>query len=204
MCRNILREMSEPRILSLIMTSFLAASPMSHAPQAKNLQGVAAEQELEIRVGAPSTDAAVAIRRIDAPCRSIEESAVHYFEEHGFYARSVMTGNDTIVAVGPHKNASTPSAKPLSLNRFTVHKYTLPRHLSPLKTYDFQLKGRLRLVKAADESCDASLSFDFSAFEFVWALAVIDDGVQSELTSNGKLERLYIDSISDPFKRAKL
>ena len=186
-----------------MLTIFLAAAPMSHAQQATNLQGVGAGQELDIRVGAPSTDAAVAIRRIDAPCRSIEESGARYFEEHGFYARSAITGNETIVALAPHNNASTPSAKPLSLNRFTVHKYAHPRHLSPLKTYDFQLKGRLRLVKAADESCDASLSFDFSAFEFVWALAVIDDGIQSKLTSNGTLERLYVDSISDLFKRAK-
>jgi hypothetical protein len=107
------------------MTIFLAASPMSRAQQAKNLQGVGAEQELDIRAGATSADAAVAIRRIDAPCQSIEESAVRYFQEHGFDARSTITGNEMIVVLGPHSNASTPSAKPLSLNRFTVHKYTL-------------------------------------------------------------------------------
>ncbi len=196
--------MSESRILILILTFSLAASPMSHAQQPKNLQEVGAAQELDIRVGTPSTAAAsVAVRQIDAPCRSVEESAIKYFEEHGFYAKSAITGNDIIVALGPHKNASTPSAKPLSLNRISIQKYTLPRHLSPLKAYDFRLEGNLRLAKATDESCDASLSFDFSAFEWVWALAVIDDGVQSKLISNGTLERLYIDPISDPFRRVK-
>jgi hypothetical protein len=179
-------------------------SPMSQAQQAKNLQGVGAAQKIDIRVGAPSTAvASVAIRRIDGPCRSIEESAIRYFEEHGFYAKSAITGSDIIVALGSHKNASTPSAKPLSLNRVSIHKYTLPRHLSPLKAYDFRLEGNLRLLKVTDESCDASLSPDFSAFEWVWALAVIDDGIQSKLISNGTLERLYIDPISDPFRRAK-
>jgi hypothetical protein len=186
-----------------MMPFFLAAFPMSQAQQAKNLPGVDAAQKLDIRVGPPSTAAAPVIRRIDAPCRSVEESAIRYFEEHGFYARSAITGSDIIVALGPHKNASTPSAKPLLLSRVTIHKYTLPRHLSLLKAYDFRLEGNLRLVRATDASCDASLSFDFSAFEWVWALAVIDDGVRSTLISNGTLERLYIDSISGLFRRAK-
>ena len=187
----------------LIMAFSLAASPLSHANQAKNLQEVGAAQELNIKVGTASTAASVAVRQIDAPCRSIEGGAIKYFEEHGFYAKSAITGNDIIVAIGPHKNASTPSAKPLSLNRNSIQKYTLPRHLSPLKAYDFRLEGNLRLVQATEESCNASLSFDFSVFMWVWALAVIDDGVQSNFISNGTLDRLYIDPIGDLFRRVK-
>ena len=199
----ILRPMSKTRIPILTLSLFLAASSRSHGQQGKLSEGVGTAHEVDIRVGTPSTPAAVAIRQIDAPCRSVEESAIRFFEDHGFYAKSATKGNDITVALGLHTKVSTPSAKQLSLNRISIHKYTLPRHLSPFKAYDFHLEGSLQLVKATDESCNASLSFDFSAFEWVWALAVIDDGVQSTLTSNGSLERMYIDSIGDLLRRER-
>jgi hypothetical protein len=152
----------------------------------------------------PSTADSVAVRQIAVPCQLIEERATQYFAEHHFFTSKTTEGGDIIVGLAPLKDASTPSAKPLSLNRFSIHKYTLARHLSPLKTYDdFRLKGHLRLAMATEGSCNASLGFEFSAYEFAWALAVIDDGYRSKFISNGRLEQLYIDSISDLFTKAK-
>ena len=136
-------------------------------------------------------------RQIPAPCRLVEEKAIRYLEEHDFYTSTKADGDEIIVDLGNHKNASTPSGKPLSLNRFSVHKYTLSRHLSPLKAYeDFRLEGHLRLVKATEGSCNATLAFEISAYEWVWSLGMIDDGYRSKFISNGKLERLYIDLIA--------
>jgi len=53
------------------------------------------------------------------------------------------------------------------------------------------------LIKTTEQSCDVMLRFEISAYEWVTALAVIDDGYRSKFISNGTLERLYIDAISD-------
>jgi hypothetical protein len=151
----------------------------------------------------PMRGQSAAHRQIAAPCRLVEERAIRYLEEHDFYTRSTTEGDDIVVGLGPRKNASTPSAKPLSLNRFSIHKYTLPRHLSPLKEYDFRLVGQLRLANTTGGFCDATLRFEFSAYEWVWALAVIDDGLRSQFISNGALERPYLDPISDLFINGK-
>ena len=136
-------------------------------------------------------------RQVDAPCKLVEKTTVRYFEEHDFYTSTTL-GENIIVDVGNHKEALTPLGKPLSLNRFSVHKYTLPRHLSPLKSYDnFRLEGHVALVKATDGSCNVTLRFGISAYEWVWSLGMIDDGYRSNFISNGVLERLYIDPITD-------
>jgi hypothetical protein len=66
-----------------------------------------------------------------------------------------------------------------------------------MKSYsDFRLTGQLQLTPMVAGSCAASLHFDFSAFEYVWSLGVIDDGYRSQFISNGTLERTYLDSIA--------
>jgi hypothetical protein len=141
-------------------------------------------------------------RQIAAPCSSIEEKATQYLEEHSFSAGTTTQGDEIVIDLRNFKDVLTPVGKPLSLNRFSIHKYTLARHLSPMKTYDgFQLEGQLRLAKTAEKSCNVSLHFDFSAYEWVWALAVIDDGYRSKFVSNGTLEQLYLDAIAYPFTK---
>jgi len=69
-----------------------------------------------------------------------------------------------------------------------------------MKSYtDFRLTGQLYLTPVSAKSCAASLHFDFSAFEYVWSLAAIDDGYRSQFTSNGTLERSYLDSLATLF-----
>jgi hypothetical protein len=134
----------------------------------------------------------------------VEERAIQYFEAHDFRTSSKTEEGYILIELGNHKEASTPSAKPLTLNRTTVKKYTMPRHLSPFRTYaDFRLEGRLRLVKATEGSCDATLSFEISAYEWVWALGVIEDGYRSRFISNGTLERLYIEPMGDLFTKSE-
>ena len=66
-----------------------------------------------------------------------------------------------------------------------------------MKSYTtFRASGRLSLTPASAASCAASLHFDFSAFEYVWSLAVIDDGYRSQFISNVTLERGYLDSLT--------
>jgi hypothetical protein len=152
---------------------------------------------------APSSADPAASRQIAAPCPLIEERAGQYFEEHGLSAGEAIHDDEIIISLISRKDVSTPSAKPLSLNRSSIHNYTRHRHLSPMKTYDnFRLTGQLKLQKAGD-SCNATLLFEFSAYEWAWPLAVIDDGYRSKFISNGELERLYIDSIGDLFTPTK-
>ena len=136
-------------------------------------------------------------RQIAAPCQVIEDRAILYLEEHDFYTKIKTQEPDLIIEIGSLKHILAPSGKPLSLNRFNIQKYTFHRHLSPLKSYaDFHLEGHLRLAKATEESCNVSLHFDISAYEYVWFLGMIDDGYRSKFFSNGTLEHLYIDPIS--------
>jgi hypothetical protein len=66
-----------------------------------------------------------------------------------------------------------------------------------MKSYTtFRVAGQLLLTSLSAASCTANLHFDFSAFEYVWSLAAIDDGYRSQFTSNGTLERAYLDSIN--------
>ena len=112
------------------------------------------------------------------------------------------TVDDLLIELVNRKHASTPSGRPLSLSRFSIHKYTLPRHLSPLKAYaDFQLDGQIKLTETTEDSCNANLRFEVSAYEWVWAPVVMDDGYRSKFVSNGALERLYIDAIGDLFTK---
>ncbi len=90
--------------------------------------------------------------------------------------------DDLVIELVNRKHASTPSATPLSLNRFSIQRYTLPRHLSPLKAYDdFKVEGELTLTETTEGSCNATLRFNISVFEWVWALGAIDDGYRSQL-----------------------
>lgn len=155
----------------------------------------------------PGVDSA-ASQQIAAPCRLVEQRAIQYLSDHNFFAgRKHVRGkpvDDFVIDLVNRKNASTPSAKPLSLNRFTIRKYTLPRHLSPLKAYsDFTLEGQLQLTESTEGSCTATLRFEISAYEWVWAPLVFDDGFRSKFISNGTLERLYIDAVGDLFEKAK-
>ena len=139
-------------------------------------------------------------QEIAAPCPVVEKRAAQYFGEHHFYTKRTDEGDNIVVDLDGRKDVSTPSAKPLSLNRSSVRKYTLPRHLSPLKSYDdFRLEGRLTLAKATEGTCNATLRFEISAYEWVWSLPAIDDGYQSKFISNGTLEKLYIESLGDLF-----
>ncbi len=152
-------------------------------------------------LAAPTTVDAAASRRIAAPCTLVADRAIQYLEEHDFYTRKTEGGR-IVLELGNDKAASTPSGKPLSLNRFSIRKYTLPKHLSPLRTYaDFRTEGHLSLQSANEGSCDATLHFEISAYEWVWALGMIDDGYRSKFSSNGMLERLYIDAICDLFAK---
>ena len=111
------------------------------------------------------------------------------------------TVDDLVIEFVNQKHASTPSRAPLSLNRFSINKYTRPRHLSPLKAYpDFQADGQIKLTETSEESCKVTLSFKISAFEYVWAPVVMDDGYRSQFISNGVLERLYIEALVDLFE----
>ena len=186
---------------AITVLSLLAQQPEGADSSARN-EG----QTVTLRVGGaqqPEGADSSASRQIAAPCQSVEERAVQYFKEHDFYAVTATTDAGIFIHLGNGKNALTPSGKPLSLNRFSIHKYSLPRHLSPLKTYDFRLEGDIRLAKATAGSCNATLRFEISAYEWVWALAVIDDGYRTQFSSNGTLERLYIDAIGDFFTKAK-
>jgi hypothetical protein len=113
----------------------------------------------------PVSADSTASRQIAAPCRLIEDNAIQYLKDHGFYTISATKDGEVLIQLGIRKDAATPSAKPPSLNRFSIHKYTLPRHLSPLKTYDFRLEGHLKLAKATEGSCNATLRFEISAYE---------------------------------------
>jgi hypothetical protein len=149
-----------------------------------------------------------ASRQFAAPCRLVGDRAIQYLNDHDFFARRKMvlgkTVDDLVIELVNRKHASTPSAMPLSLSRFSIHKYTLPRHLSPLKAYaDFQLEGQIKLTETTEDSCNATLRFEISAYEWVWSLGMIDDGYRSKFVSNGALERLYIDAIGDLFTKAE-
>lgn len=155
----------------------------------------------------PGGDAS-ASRHIAAPCRLVEERAIQYFDSHDFFAaRKHVLGkpvDDLVVVLTNRKKASTPSAERLSLNRFSIRKYTLPRRLSPLKAYrGFDLDGELKLAEATDGSCMATLRFEISAYEWVWMPVVMDDGYRSKFISNGTLERLYMDAVGDLFAKTK-
>ena len=127
----------------------------------------------------------------------VREKANQYFMEHHFFTGAIAGDTSAGVSLTPAKNALAPSGKPLELSRSSIHRYTLHRHLSPMKSYtSFRVMGQLSLTPVSAASCTASLRFDFSAFEYVWALAVIDDGYRSQFTSNGTLERDYLDSIA--------
>jgi len=144
----------------------------------------------------------VASRQIAVPCRLIDERATQYLGEHDFHIGRTTEGDDIFISLRNRSEVLTPSAKPLSLSRFSIHKYTLHRHLSPLKQYDdFRLEGLLRLAKATEGSCNATLHFEFSAYEWAWPLAVIDDGYRSKFISNGRLEQLYLNSIGGLFTK---
>ena len=139
-------------------------------------------------------------RQIAIPCAVVADRASQYFDDHDLDARRSTQVNDINIDLTSHKDTSTPSGKPLQLNRFSVGKYTEPRHLSLMKTYSsFRLNGHLHLTKASETSCKLTLQFSISAYEWVWALAAIDDGYPSKFVSNGTLERLYIDAISSLF-----
>ena len=159
---------------------------------------------------ASSVDAS-ASRQIAAPCESVAERVFWYLTDHelnvyrkaeeGVIVIDLVNRRDPITYA--RVVALTPSGKRLALNRFSIQKYTLPRHLSPFKAYDFQFEGQLRLAKVTEKSCSATLRFDITAYEWVWALAVIDDGYSSKFISNGTLERLYLDAIGDLFTSSK-
>jgi hypothetical protein len=187
---------------SAITLMFLLAQQPERTDSSARSEG----QPVTLRVGGThqieGADSS-ANRLITAPCHSVEEKAVQYFMDHDFYAVPAIKDDDIFIDVGNRKNASTPSGKPLSLNRFSIHKYSQHRHPSPFKTYDFRLEGHIRLEKPTAASCSATLRFEISAYEWVWALAVIDDGYRTQFSSNGTLERLYIDAIGDLFTKAK-
>jgi hypothetical protein len=157
---------------------------------------------LSLLIGAASANSAVD-RPIAAPCSVVREKANQYFTEHHFRTGAIAGDTGAGVSLALTKDASAPSGAPLLLNRSSIHRYTLHRHLSPMKSYtDFRLMGQLYLTPVSAGSCAASLHFDFSAFEYVWSLAAIDDGYRSQFTSNGSLERTYLDSLAALFADA--
>ena len=136
-------------------------------------------------------------RRIAAPCSVVREKADQYFTGHHFLTGAIQGDSAAGVSLALTKDALTPSGRPLILNRSSIHRYTVHRHLSPMKSYtSFRLTGQLSLTPVSAASCAANLHFDFSAFEYVWSLAAIDDGYRSQFTSDGTLERGYLDSLA--------
>jgi hypothetical protein len=157
---------------------------------------------LSILIGATSSGSA-ADGPIAAPCSVVREKANQYFTEHHFRTGAIAGDTGAGVSLAPTKDASAPSGAPLLLNRSTIHRYTSHRHLSLMRSYtDFRLMGQLYLTPVSAGSCAARLHFDFSAFEYVWSLAAIDDGYRSQFTSNGTLERIYLDSLATLFADA--
>jgi hypothetical protein len=154
---------------------------------------------LSLLIGATGADSA-ADRPITAPCSVVQEKANQYFTEHHFRIGAIAGDATAGVSLLLTKDTLAASGAPLLLNRSSVHRYTLHRHLSPMKSYtDFRLTGQLDLTPVSTGSCAASLHFGFSAFEYVWSLAVIDDGYRSQFTSNGTLEQSYLDSLAALF-----
>ena len=153
----------------------------------------------------PTVADSAASRQIAAPCPLAANKAAQYFGEHHFYTQRSEEGGNITIDVDSRKDVSTPSAKLLSLSRSSIRKYTLPRHLSPFKSYsDFRLEGHLTLAKVSEGFCNATLRFDISAYEWVWSLAAIDDGYESKFVSNGTLENLYIGSFGDLFPKTQV
>lgn len=151
-------------------------------------------------INADSTES----RQIAAPCKLVGDKAIQYLGDHDFFAsRKMALGkivDDFVIEFVNRKHASTPSGTPLSLNRSSINKYARPRHLSPLKAYtNFQADGEIKLTETSEGSCNVTLRFKISAFEYVWA-PVMDDGYRSQFISNGVLERLYIDALVDVLK----
>ena len=139
-------------------------------------------------------------RRIAAPCSVVRERADQYFAGMHFRTGAMAGDTGASVTLALTKDALTPSGSLLSLNRSAIHRYTLHRRLSPMKSYtDFRLTGQIYLRPVSAKSCTTSLHFEFSAFEYVWSLAAIDDGYRSQFTSNGTLERGYLDSLAALF-----
>jgi hypothetical protein len=150
-----------------------------------------------VLLGGNSDADQLASRQIAVPCSLVREKANQYFIDHHFFTGAIAGDSTAGVSLEPSKDALTPSGSPLALNRSSIGRYTLHRHLSPMKSYTtFRITGQLSLTAVSATACTASLHFDFSAFEYVWALAVIDDGYRSQFTSNGNLERGYLDSIT--------
>jgi hypothetical protein len=136
-------------------------------------------------------------RQMAVPCSVVRAKANQYFIEHHFFTGAIAGDTNAGVSLGPGPGALSPSETPLVLSRYSIHRYTLHRHLSPMKSYsDFRVTGQLLLTSVSEKSCTASLHFDFSTFEYVWSLAVIDDGYRSGFITNGVLERGYLDSIA--------
>lgn len=136
-------------------------------------------------------------QQISAPCSVVRKMANQYFIEHHFFTGAIAGDTSAGVSLGLGPGALAPSGAPLVLSRYSIQRYTMHRHLSPMKSYsDFRVTGQLSLASVSATSCTADLHFDFSAFEYVWSLAVIDDGYRSQFTSNGVLERGYLDSIT--------
>jgi hypothetical protein len=136
-------------------------------------------------------------RQVAAPCSVLREKATQYFTEHRFSTGAIAGDTRAGVSLSFAHDVLAPSGAPLILNRSSIHRYTLHRHLSPMKSYsDFRGSGQLSLSPVSAASCTASLHFDFSAFEYVWSLVVIDDGYRSQFISNGTLERGYLDSLN--------
>jgi hypothetical protein len=127
----------------------------------------------------------------------VREKADQYFIDHHFLTGAIAGDSSVGVSLGLVKDSLASSGSRLVLNRSSIGRYTLHRHLSPMKSYTtFRATGQLSLTPVSATSCTASLHFDFSAFEYVWSLAVIDDGYRSQFKSNGTLERGYLESIT--------
>jgi hypothetical protein len=146
-------------------------------------------------VVATNADSA-ATHQLAAPCSVLQAKATQYFSEHRFRTVAITDDTGPSVDLDITKDSSTPSGAPLLLSRSSIHRYTLREHLSPFKSYtNFRGAGHLHLTTVTAASCLATLHFDFSAFGYVWSLAVIDDGYRSTFVSNGSLERGYLEAL---------
>lgn len=110
--------------------------------------------------------------------------------------------DENTIELSSLKNAALPSNERLRLNRSTISKYSLPRHLSPLKTYRISLDGELKLTELTPATCRATLQLEISAYEYVWFPLILDDGYRSSFTSNGVLEQCYLEAIAAQFQPA--
>jgi hypothetical protein len=137
-------------------------------------------------------------RDLPFKCSKVLENARLYFSTHGFTSGLLPSGE---LKLYPDQHPLEASGNRISLNRFRISKYVRDGQVSPFRIYTgFSLEGTLVLVPLS-ETCRMTLSLTFSAYE--WSPFLVVDGSGQQFVSNGRLERQYLNAISDRLDEAK-